>query len=428
MACCNGLANALRGGEYDEPLNRLYPENLPRARERAAQLVEDFRRVFAPGDETQVTLFSGPGRTEIGGNHTDHQHGRVLCGSVNLDMLACAALNGRDEIRICSQGYPPVTVELDGLEMRAEELGTSAALVRGVAAGLAQKGFSLSGFDACIVSDVLSGSGLSSSAAYEVLVGTVLNHFCCGDKLGAVDIAKVGQFAENKYFGKPCGLLDQMGAAVGGAVAIDFADPGNPVVEANKYDFDAGPCALCIVDTGSCHADLTDDYAQIPADMGAVAACFGKTVLRDVPVEDFYAALPRLREQVGDRAVLRAMHFFDEDVRAEQEAQALTAGDFDGFLALVNESGRSSENLLQNICPAGAPKAQSVSMALAVGKRVLGGRGAIRVHGGGFAGTVQAFVPREMLEEFKAEMERVFGVGACHVLRIRPQGGCVVLE
>jgi len=428
MANCEQMIQALTQGVYDKELERLYPEDLTRARERAAQVVQEFQRQFAPDDATQVTLFSGPGRTELGGNHTDHQHGRVLCGSVNLDMLACATPNGRNEIRVCSQGYSPVTVELDRLEVRPEEQGTSAALVRGVAAGLKQKGCHLSGFDACVVSDVLSGSGLSSSAAYEVLMGTILNHFFCGDALSAVDVARVGQFAENRYFGKPCGLLDQMGSAVGGAVAIDFADPANPVVEAVGYDFSACGHALCIVDTGSCHADLTDDYAQIPADMGAVAAFFGKQVLREVPEEEFYAAIAQLREKTSDRAVLRAMHFYEDDRRVVQEARALAEGDFEAFLTLVNQSGRSSETQLHNICPAGGPDSQPVALALAVGKRALGGAGAIRVHGGGFAGTIQAFVPWEKLEHFKHELEQVFGAGACHVLRIRPQGGCVVLE
>ena len=252
---------------------------------------------FSPAEN--AALFSGPGRTEIGGNHTDHQHGRVLCGSVDMDMLACAAPNGKNIIRIQSEGYPALEIGLDDLSVREEEKNTSAALVRGVAARVRELGFTLAGFDACVTSTVLSGSGLSSSAAYETLVGNIFNHFCCEDKLDPVTIAKIGQYAENVYFGKPCGLMDQMGSSVGGAVFIDFADPANPVVERVDYDFSTSGHVLCIVDTASSHGDLTDDYADITKEMGAVAAHFGRTVLRDVPLEDFHAAVPALRQKLS---------------------------------------------------------------------------------------------------------------------------------
>ena len=373
-------------------------------------------------------LFSGPGRTEIGGNHTDHQHGRVLCGSVDLDMLACAAPNGTDLVRIQSEGYPALEVDLRDLRVREEEKNSSPALVRGVAARLAELGCRPAGFDAYVTSTVLSGSGLSSSAAYEILVATIIDCFFGGGTLDPVERAKVGQYAENVYFGKPCGLMDQMGSSVGGAVAIDFADPAAPVVQKVEYDFARSGHALCIVDTGSCHADLTDDYADITREMGAVAAHFGKKFLRDVDEGDFRAALPQLREECGDRAVLRAMHFFEEDCRAEQEAQALERGDFDAFLALVDQSGLSSALNLQNTWSAAAPQQQAIPVALAVGRELLGGSGAIRVHGGGFAGTIQAFVPNGKLETFRRGMEELLGPGMCHILHIRPQGGCVVLK
>ena len=306
MRSCESLLRALRAGDCDGALSALYAGDIRASRERAAHTVERFLSLY--GNAAAAALFSGPGRTEIGGNHTDHQHGHVLCGSVDLDILACAAPNGTDTVRVLSQGYPAVEVSLDSLSPRVEEKNSSAALVRGVAARLTELGCRLSGFDAYAVSDVLSGSGLSSSAAYEVLIGTIFNHFFCGGGLDAVTIAKAGQYAENVYFGKPCGLMDQMGSAVGGAVAIDFADPADPAVARVDYDFASSGHVLCIVDTGSCHADLTDDYADIPREMGAVAAHFGKGFLREVPEADFRRELKALRALCGDRAVLRAMH------------------------------------------------------------------------------------------------------------------------
>ena len=432
MSTCEQMIQALQNAEHDAVLKRLYAmdgtrESLDRARNRAIRVVEGFRDRFAPGPDGDVALFSGPGRTELGGNHTDHQHGRVLCGSVDLDMLACAALNGQDKIRICSEGYPEVNVSLDQLTPREEERNTSAALVRGVAAKMAELGCALSGFDAYVTSDVLSGSGLSSSAAYEVLVANILNHFG-GGALDDVELAKVSQYAENVYFGKPCGLMDQMGVSVGGAVAIDFADPAAPIVKKVEYDFSACGHALCIVDTGSCHADLTDDYAEIPREMGGIAAYFGRQYLREVPEEDFYAAIPALRACCGDRAVLRAIHYYEDDRRAAEEAEALAEGEFHRFLELVNASGVSSATNLQNVWSVASPKEQAVSLALALGKKLLGGTGAIRVHGGGFAGTIQAFVPEEKLAAFKSGMEAVLGPGTCHVLHIRPVGGCLVIS
>ena len=433
MNSCQNLLNALRAGGHDKALAALYAldgaqDSLDRARDRACRVVQSLMDAFSPAEDVPAALFSGPGRTEIGGNHTDHQHGRVLCGSVDMDMLACAVPNGKHIIRIQSEGYPALEVGLDELSIREEEKNTSAALVRGVAARVRELGFTLSGFDACVTSTVLSGSGLSSSAAYETLVGNIFNHFCCGDHLDPVTIARIGQYAENVYFGKPCGLMDQMGSSVGGAVFIDFNDPANPVVERIDYDFSQSGHVLCIVDTASSHGDLTDDYAAVTREMGAVAAHFGKTVLRDVPLKDFHAAVPALRQEYGDRAVLRAMHFYGDDLRAAQEAGALKQGNFEAFLNMVNASGRSSSLCLQNTWSIHNPKQQAIPLALTVGEHLLDGMGAIRVHGGGFAGTVQAWVPEEYLTVFKNGIEELFGSGKCHVLHIRPQGGCVVAE
>ncbi len=430
---CKALLESLRGGEHDAALSALYAldgsqSSLDRARDRAGRTVQSLMDSFAPAGE--AALFSGPGRTEIGGNHTDHQHGHVLCGSVDMDMLSCAAPNGKNVIRIQSEGYPPLEVSLDDLSVRHEDVNTSAALVRGVAARIRELGYSLSGFDACVTSTVLSGSGLSSSAAYEVLVGNILNHFCCSDRLDPIAIAKIGQYAENVHFGKLSGLMDQMGSSVGGAVAIDFGDPADPVVRPAGYDFSRSGHALCIVDTGSDHSAkyLTEDYSDITREMRSVAAHFGKVVLREVPEAEFRSAIPALRKECGDRAVLRALHFYDDDRRAVEEAQALEARDFGRFLELVNASGISSALHLQNTWSIAAPRQQAIPVVLAMGRELLEGTGAIRVHGGGFAGTVQAFVPNEKLDTFKSGMEELLGEGKCHVLHIRPAGGCVVAE
>jgi len=429
MLTCTHLLENLKQGAYDAALSALYAPGgtgkaLDTARARVSALAGDFIAAF--GDKP-AALFSAPGRTELGGNHTDHQHGRVLCGSVDLDMLACAAPNGEAVIRVRPVGFDPVEISLSDLSPHPEEAGTSAALVRGVAAELAGMGHPIGGFDACVHSQVLIGSGLSSSAAFEVLIGVILNHFFCGNAVDAVTLAKIGQRAENVWFGKPCGLMDQTACAVGGAVAIDFADPAAPAVRPVSYDFARSGHALCIVDTRSEHADLTADYAAIPQEMGAVAAQFGKEHLRDVDEASFRAALPALRRTCGDRAVLRALHFFSENKRAALESDALEQGDFPRFLALVNQSGRSSALLLQNTWSPAHPERQAVPLALAMGEELLGGRGAIRVHGGGFAGTIQAFVPFDKLDTFRSGMDALLGEGSCKILRIRPQGGCVIV-
>lgn len=368
-------------------------------------------------------VFSAPGRTEICGNHTDHQRGAVLAAAVNLETVAEVTLNGTDRIRVQSEGYAPVEVELSDLAVRAEEKNTTAALIRGVAAAFTARGARLQGFDASVRSTVLPGSGLSSSAAFEVLIGTICNELFFEKKLTPVEIAQISQYAENVYFGKPCGLMDQTASSVGNLVFIDFADPDSPRVERIDFDFDQAGHALCIIDSGADHADLTDEYAAIPGELKQICAFFGKEVLRQIPEADFFAALPRLRHQVPDRAILRAIHFYQENKRVFRQADALRSGDFAEFLRVTGESGRSSWMYLQNITPTGSVEHQDVAVALALCDTLLAGRGAFRVHGGGFAGTVQAFVPLDMLDSFKAGMEAVLGEGSCHVLKIRPQGG-----
>ena len=425
MYSCNQLLQALEAGQCDAPLAAVYTAGgLAQARARALHVTQALADAFGP--KGSAALFSGPGRTELGGNHTDHQRGHVLCASVDMDMLACAAPNGLNVIRVQSEGYPALEVDLSDLSPRPQEANTSAALVRGVAEGIAKRGYAVGGFDARAVSTVLSGSGLSSSAAYEILIGNIINHFFCQEKLDAVELAKIGQYAENVHFGKPCGLMDQMGSSVGGMVSIDFAGPAAPVIEKVDFDLAAAGYALCIIDTGADHADLTDEYAAVPAELKEICAHFGKAVLREVPALDFFAALPDLRRECGDRAVLRAVHIYDENDRVAGEVGALRRGDFGAFLSLVNASGLSSWRYLQNIVPAGYTRHQEMALALALAERALDSAGAVRVHGGGFAGTIQAFVPLERVAKFKAEMERVLGEGKCHVLRVRPQGGCVV--
>lgn len=372
-------------------------------------------------------IFSAPGRTELSGNHTDHQHGCVLAAAVTMDTRAAVAKNADGRIRVLSEGYPMCELSVDELEMRPEEKNTTAALIRGVAARFRALGCEPGGFDACVSSTVLPGSGLSSSAAFEVLIGTIINHLYFGAKATPVQVAQIGQYAENVYFGKPSGLMDQTASAVGNVITIDFADAENPKVERLEFDFTACGYGLCILDSGADHAELTGEYAAIPEEMKQVAALFGKNVLREVEEDAFYSRLAEAREKCGDRAVLRAMHFFEENRRVQLQVRALRNDNFSAFLQYVNESGRSSQMLLQNVTPVGARAHQEMAMTLALAERLLGGRGACRVHGGGFAGTALAFVPKDMLEEFRAGFERVMGEGSCHVLSIREQGG-VLLE
>ena len=388
--------------------------------EKKQKLDAGFAAAFGGAPER---YFSAPGRTEIGGNHTDHQRGRVLAAAVNLDTVAAVRVNGTDTIRILSQGYPLCEVDVKELTPRADEINTTLALIRGVAARFTQLGCEVRGFDAYCESTVLPGSGLSSSAAYEVLIGTIINHLFFEGKVSQAEVAQIGQYAENVFFGKPCGLMDQTASAVGNLVTIDFFDKEHPVIQPVNFDFSACGHALCIIDTRASHADLTDEYAAIPNEIKAVCAHFGKEVLSQIDEAEFYAAIPSLRTSCGDRAVLRAVHFYQDNARVPKQVAALEAGDFAAFLKLVKESGHSSYMYLQNVIPAGYKEHQDVAIALALCEHYLQGKGAYRVHGGGFAGTVQAFVPFEILEDFRAGIDSVLGEGACHVLSIRPQGG-----
>ncbi|MGN0635170.1 MAG: galactokinase [Acutalibacteraceae bacterium] len=415
------LCARLLDTDMDEALLRLYPHHqLAAQKKRYCSILDSFYKEFGEGEPA---FFSAPGRTEVGGNHTDHNHGKVLAAGINLDAVAAAVPREGTVIREKSAGHALNVVDIASLTPVPQEIGHSSALIRGVCAGFVQRGYKVGAFDAAVCSDVLSGSGLSSSAAYEVLIGTVLNYLYNDGKVSAVEIAQIAQFAENVFFGKPCGLMDQMASSVSGFVTIDFADPSEPVIEKVDFDFAACGHSLCIVNTGGTHDDLTDDYAAVRGEMEAVAAVFGKKVLRDVEPEVFYASLAQVRSQVSDRAVIRAMHFFNENVRVQKEVDALTKGDFEAFKQTVIDSGYSSYMYNQNVFTSKQPTDQPVSLALALSAEILKGKGAWRVHGGGFAGTIQAFVPDELLETYKSRMEAVFGEGSCMVLQIRPCGG-----
>lgn len=379
-----------------------------------------FNKIF---NTEPAHLFSAPGRTELGGNHTDHQHGRVLAAAVNLEMLAWVKENDTSLIRVRSEGWPLCEIDINDLSAKEREKNTTNALIRGVAARFEQLGCGVKGFDAYITSTVLPGSGLSSSAAFEVLIGTIINHLYNNEKFTPVEIAQIGQWAENVYFGKPCGLMDQTACAVGNIIGIDFADNANPIVEKIDFDFAATGYALCIIDSGADHSDLTDEYAAITVELKNVCRIFGREYLREVDEEEFYANIALVRKQAGDRATMRAMHVFAENRRVEKQIAALKAGNFDAFLALVKESGLSSWRLLQNVAPAGATACQEVAFALALAEKLLADKkGVCRVHGGGFAGTIQAFVPLDYLDKFKSAIEAAVGKDSCHVLSIRPQG------
>lgn len=411
-------------GKYDTTLSSLYPD-LDKAKQRYIDAITEFENIY--GENREIRLFSAPGRTEIGGNHTDHQHGCVIAGAVNLDVIAVVSVNGTNNIRIKSKGYDEDVVSLNELEPNKSEYGKASALIRGTVASFVSKGCDVKGFDAYTTSDVLKGSGMSSSAAFEVLVGTIVNALYFDGKESAVSIAKMAQYAENVYFGKPCGLMDQTASSVGGFIAIDFNDPTVPVVEKIDFDLKDNGYCLCIVDVGGDHADLTDDYADITVEMKNVARTFGKEFLRDVSTEEFYENIAKARDAAGDRGVLRAMHFFGDNERVGLEKAALLNKDTKTFLYYVNESGESSDSLLQNLYSSKAPKNQPISLALAVAKTILKNDGACRVHGGGFAGTIQAFVPLGLTQKFGAEMSKVFGDKSCHFLSIRSAGGIEVL-
>ncbi len=426
MSASATLLNVIRSGGYDTAFSRLYGvEAVEAQRARYAAAVEGFVNTFGDGD-TPLMLFSAPGRTEICGNHTDHNHGRVVAGSVNLDVIAVVRPT-TGTVRIQSEGYPMNEVSLEELLPVEEEKNTSAALIRGTAARFEALGYAIGGFDAYTTSNVLKGSGLSSSAAFEVLVGVIFSHIYNEGKVSPVEIAQIAQYAENVFFDKPCGLMDQMASSVGNIITIDFADTANPVIEKIDFDFAASGHALCIVDVGGDHADLTYEYAAVPGEMKAVAASLGVDYLRETTMDAVLTNMAALRKEHGDRAVLRALHFLRENERVGDMVDALKAGDFDAFKSIILASGDSSYKYLQNVYASCDLKEQSMSLALFMAQMLLEGcGGAWRVHGGGFGGTTQNFVPLAQLDTFKTAMEKVFGDGSCHVLNIRPYGGVCV--
>ena len=412
--------------QHQERLAEIYvdPGVLPYQCTRYQRAIREFENLYGSGE---AEIYSAPGRSEVGGNHTDHQHGEVLAASINLDAIAIVRRTEENQIQLLSDGYPMITVDLSNLENKKEEEGTSVGLIRGMAYGLQKNGHKIGGFQAYVTSDVLNGAGMSSSAAFEVLVGTILSGLYNEMSVSPVEIAQVAQYAENVYFGKPCGLMDQMACSVGGLIHIDFAEPASPIVEKVEVDFGVYKHSLCITDTKGSHADLTDDYALIPQEMKKVAKYFGKDFLREVDPASFCKELPKIRKKCGDRPVLRALHFFEEDKRVEKEVSPLREGDFQAFLQTVKESGDSSFKYLQNIYTNKDVQNQSVSIGLAVSDSILPGHGVSRVHGGGFAGTIQAFVADDFVEEYRRGLDNVYGEGSCHVLKVRPFGGIKVL-
>lgn len=423
MSKANSLIEKINGG--NNPIfKELYGADssvLKEQSDRYENLMSDFEKTYGTGD---IHLFSSPGRTEIGGNHTDHNYGRVLAGAVNLDNIAVAAKNGTNTVRIKSAGYPEFQVELTDFQPKESEYYTSTSLVKGIAAKMKENGYQTGGFDACIDGRVPKGSGLSSSASFEVLIGAIFNELFNDGKMSAVENAIIGQWSENNYFGKPCGLMDQTACSVGGLITIDFKDPANPIVKEVDFDFVSTGFALVITDVGGGHDDAASqaEYASLPTEMKSVAAVLGAKVLREVTMEQIVENIPAIRAKTGDRAILRAYHFQGDNQRVVDQVAALERNDFQAFLKMVVESGYSSFMYNQNIFDVVHKDEQVVSLALALSEMVLKDTGAWRVHGGGFGGTIQAFVPRNKLDEYVKTLEHVYGIGTCHKLFIRAKG------
>ena len=414
------LKSDFLNGKYNEFLSDLYSGGVENQIARYIKAIEAFEKLYG---ERDIQIYSAPGRTEIGGNHTDHQNGKVLAASVNLDAIAIVSERDDNIIRITSEGYGEIEVDIFDNHISEKECGTTLSLVKGVASCFSKRGYKIGGFDGYVTSDVLSGSGLSSSAAYEVLIGNILSGLYNDYKIDSITIAEIGKEAENVYFGKPCGLLDQTASSVGGLITVDFADMDNPLVEKIDVDFSEFNHALCIVDTKGSHADLTDEYASIPAEMKSIAKFFGKEYLSQVEKNDFYKNIPQIRGTVCDRAILRAIHWYTENERVDGQVKALKCDDFTRFKDLINASGNSSFKYLQNVYVSKNIAQQNISLALALSEEILNGKGACRVHGGGFAGTIQAFVPLDLVNEFKNRMEYVFGKDSCYILSVRNYGG-----
>lgn len=427
MANVTQLIEKIQQGEYDACLKKLYGEKqLQQQKQRYQQILNEFGKEYAT--EREVSLYSAPGRTEIGGNHVDHNNGIVLAAAVDLDIVAVVSKNQDNIVRLKSKGYEKqFQVDLSIMEPQNHEMGSSDGLIRGVAAGILQKQGKIGGFDAYLSSSVLSGSGLSSSAAFEVVIGAIFVGEYENTHIDQVEIAKISQYAENVFFGKPCGLMDQTACAVGGAITIDFKDPTKPIVNKIGFDLQKHGFALCITDTKGSHADLTEDYAAIRREMEQVAEFFGKKVLREVEESQVMENLSQIREKLGDRACLRAMHFFAECRRAKELYQAIEQDKFEDFLLHIIEGGHSSFEYNQNAYSIQSPQEQGVSLGVAVSQYILRGKGAWRLQGGGFAGTIQAFVPLDMLHRYKTEIEKVFGQDACYVLNVRNYGAIQVV-
>jgi galactokinase len=421
MTALKDIQKTMGDSRFGEWIARLYGEDratMKAQRERYERLARLYAQEYPKANE--IRIFSAPGRTEIAGNHTDHQHGRVLCASVDMDIIAMATPNEDRVIRLRSEGYPSADhIDLTNLSPVESERFHSASLIRGIASEFLRRGYHVRGFDAFTTSRVPKGSGLSSSAAFEILICIILNGLFNDDKLAPLEMAVISQAAENHFFGKPCGLMDQCGCSAGGVMSLDFKDPSSPVLVTLETDFESYGYSIVITNTGGSHADLNDDYASIPMDMKGIAAFFGKTHLRDVDEGEFLDAIPSIRQITGEKAILRAIHFFRDDAGVEKQAESLRAGDIERFLSFVNRSGISSWTCLQNIYSIRLPQEQPVALALALTEEFLNGKGAVRVHGGGFAGTIQAFVPNKRVLEYIARMEQVFGEGNSWKIRIR---------
>ena len=420
------IISEIENGNYDNLFLDIYvdEDKISYQKQRYVNAIESYIEEFGEDD---VEIYSAPGRSEVGGNHTDRQHGEILAASINLDAIGIVKKTDDMKVSILSKGYTLTTISLENLDMQEEEKETTIALIKGVVAGLANRGYKIGGFKAYITSDVLIGAGLSSSAAYETLIGNIVSGLYNNMSVSAEEIAIIGQFAENVYFGKPCGLMDQMACSVGNMVHVDFADINNPKVEKVTFDLNKYGYSLCITDTKGSHADLTADYAAVPEEMKKVAAFFGKEVLLGLTVDDILENIVKVREQVGDRGVLRALHFIRENERVQKEVSYLSDEDIEGFLKTVAASGNSSYKYLQNVYSNADVQHQNVSLALAISEDFLGDNGVSRVHGGGFAGTIQAFVKNDIVIEYQKIMDMVFGQGACSVLKIRKYGGMKVL-
>lgn len=421
------VRGSLEQGSLDQRIKEIYvdEQRVPYNRERYIRAIDRFTELFP--SEKEIEIYSAPGRSEVCGNHTDHQNGMVLATSINLDAIAIVAKAEEPVIRLVSGDFPMEEVDVADLSMKEEEQSTTTALIRGVAAGMKERGHKVGGFTAYITSDVLMGAGMSSSAAFESLIGTILSGLYNDMKVSSIEIAQIGQYAENIYFGKPCGLMDQMACSVGGMIFIDFKEKEHPEVRQVHTDFEKAGLSLCIVDTKGSHADLTPDYAAVPAEMNQMAQALGREHLREVPRETFFKELPKLWKETSGRAVLRAIHFYEEEERVLRGVKSLEESDYPGFLSVIKASGDSSAKYLQNIYSPKDVDSQNVTVALAVSESILGENGVCRVHGGGFAGTIQAFVKNEAVAAYKEQIEAIYGDDSCHVLKVRLQGGIRVL-